>query len=189
MAKKASPKAKVKVKVKPKAKPAAKKPAKAAAKAAPAKKAAKPKPVAKKATASTSKSASKKKAKVAAKPKAVAKEKDTEAPKGQSKNARIETQRSEMQVALMEYPDLGSTVIDGQRALSFPMQILEKHFEAVKITQEHNRAEYACTLVRMEANGNWQDLGYTNASEYFDKKHAIAYSTIKTHVNALRLLG
>ena len=188
MAKKATPKvkAKVKVKAKAKAKPAVK--AKPKSKAKPAAKA-KAKPAVK----AKAKPAVKAKAEAKATDKQLAKVKASPAPKTEpkqrSKAARVETQKSEMQVALSEYPDLGATTIDGQRALSFPMKVLEKHFVVVQTEQDHNRAEYAATMARMEANGNWEDLGYPNASDYFEKKWSLTYSNVKTHINALRILA
>lgn len=171
-------KVKAKAKTKAKAKPKVKKTAKKGTKKGGQKSKKKP-AKSSKAKTSTAKKSAKKASKKGTKKSG--KKQDSALPK-------LTPAREEIQNALAELPDLGPIKIGGEKALSFPMKTLEKHFTEIKTEQEKNRAEYAVTCTLMERNGNWQELGYENASRYFEGKHGISFSTIKAHINALRLL-
>lgn len=95
----------------------------------------------------------------------------------------------EFAATLKDNPLLGTLTIGNEKAVAFPMKVLEKHFVDVFKTKVEDDARLADVYMRMEISGDWAALGSPNAAEYYERKHGITYSSVRTHLNAMRLLG
>lgn len=85
-------------------------------------------------------------------------------------------------------PEMRAITINNERAISFPMKVLEKHFLTLNKAKIENDAQFADVLIRMDLSGKWSELGCANAHDYFVVRHKISRSTVDTHRKAVRLL-
>lgn len=103
--------------------------------------------------------------------------------------AKPKTKNEAFTASLKDPPAMPMTTINGTRAIGFPMKVLEKHFLTLNRQKIEHDAQFADVLIRMDANGNWSELGAANAHDYFVVRHKISRATIDTHKKAVQLLA
>lgn len=119
----------------------------------------------------------------------------TPAPEPQPKSAAakpvtaIVAKHSVPTLSTADSRDLVPPVRDDGRVIERPtMKVLDKLFEKAHKDQNRERARTAVIMYNINKNGNFRELGFATAAEYWESRFGRSAGAVKVYVTGLKLL-